>query len=314
MAADHLADGLGRGRRSRRRHPRVWESGPCAASGIVPAAQAAVTLAPRGPQSHSLMPLITDVRRLRRAARACMRRCSAPGVDRVSWADFRRGLTDNLNLLAEELRDGRWQPGPLREVELSAYTGKRFTVVVPTVRDRVVQRVLRDAVTPILEATVFEPFVSGWARPGRNRLTAVRQAASHLTAGRVWAADIDVERVSAGATMEQVMDLLARWVHDGTFLLRMRTALRALPDPLVAGTVLAPTLLNLRLAPVDRALVELPVVRFADNYVVFADDSDAAQRAYDRVADALAAVGMRASPTKSRVHRPNPEDLFLIAG
>lgn len=313
MAADSRMDGLGRGRRSDRSHPRVWGSGPVVTGGIVPAAQAGLTVTP-APQSHSLMPLITDPRRLHRAARACMRRCSAPGADQMRWADLRREMPAHIDQLAQALRDGNWRPGPLREVELTAYTGKRFTVVIPTVTDRVVQRVLRDAITPVLEDRVFASFVSGWARPGRNRMTAIRHATGYLQSSLVWIADVDVAAVSAGATGDNIMDLLSRWVHDGTFLDRFRTALRGLPHPMVAGTVLAPTLLNLRLTPVDHQVKDLPVVRFADNYTAFAHDIESAIRAYGRVIDALASVGLRPASGKSRIRHANPEDLYLIAG
>ena len=53
---------------------------------------------------------------------------------------FRQGLRDRLAGLAGQLRDGTWRPGPPRLVEITAYTGKVFTALIPTVADRVVHR------------------------------------------------------------------------------------------------------------------------------------------------------------------------------
>ncbi|WP_045875808.1 reverse transcriptase domain-containing protein [Pseudofrankia sp. DC12] len=260
------------------------------------------------------MPLFADEKYLHRAARACMRRRSAPGADRVTWAQYRQGLPERLHALSRRLFDGTWQPGPLRLTSVTAYTGKTFTVAIPTAEDRVVHRALRGAVEPVLEATVLAPWVSGY-RPGRNRITALRTASNHLAKGLGFVADLDVARASEGATVDQVVDWVAAHVHDGTFLDRLRTILGGLSDPMIPGSGLAPLLINLRLSRVDARLAHLPVVRFADNYCVFTATQDAAVRAFGAVTEALAAEGLRPHLTKSRVRTAaNVEDLFLIAG
>ncbi len=120
-----------------------------------------------------------------------MRARSAPGIDGLSWAGFRQDLPARLSELGEEIRTGRWQPQPLRIVDITTYTGKVFPAAIPTVRDRVVHRAIRTAVEPILERELLAEWVSCY-RPGRNRITALRQADQHLRAGLRWAADVDV--------------------------------------------------------------------------------------------------------------------------
>ena len=103
MAADRLSPGgLGRGRRSRRTEPRVSGSGPSEVrcGGIVPAVQAPSTIVHPPPVAHSLMPYLVDVRHLVAAARLCMRRASAPGVDGLTWAGYRRGVAYGLFMWA----------------------------------------------------------------------------------------------------------------------------------------------------------------------------------------------------------------------
>jgi RNA-directed DNA polymerase len=260
------------------------------------------------------MPLLYDEAQLRRAARDCMRRSSAPGADGVSWAAYRRGLPGRIAALSVSLREGTWQPGPLRTVEITTYAGKRFPAVILTAEDRIVHRTMRAAVEPVLEERAFPGWVSGY-RPGRNRITALRAAMAHLHAGRAIVADVDVERVTAGPSTRQVTDWLAAYVADGTFLSRFRAALSVLPEPLMPGTGLSPLLINLRLSRVDTHLGGLAVVRFADNYCAFAATEIEAHAAFAVIRDALAAEGMRPNTDKSRVRAPaNAEDLFLIAG
>jgi hypothetical protein len=279
---------------------------------IVPAAQAVATL-PHWPQTHSLMPML-GARPLARALREGGRRRSAPGADHVTWAAYRRAAAVRIPRLAAALREGTWRPGPLREITIHTYTGKRLATVLPTVEDRIVHRAMRTAIEPILEAYAFADWVSGY-RPGRNRLTALRHAMGHLDQGCTWVADVDVRQVSTGADAEEVTGWLAEYVYDGTFLRRFHTAVAGLPTPLAPGSGLAPLLINLRLAAADRKLAGLRVVRFTDNYCAFASNRRSAEQAYGQITYALGVIGLTPNPGKSRIREAAcAEDLFLIGG
>ncbi|MGH3908492.1 MAG: reverse transcriptase domain-containing protein [Pseudonocardiaceae bacterium] len=259
------------------------------------------------------MPLLSE-KHLRLALRQCGHRASAPGGDRMTWAALRRDALRLLPLLAAQLAEGTWQPGAFRPVSILTYTGKQFLAAVPPVRDRLVQRAMRNAMEPIFEARAFAAWVSGF-RPRRNRISALRQATVHVDAGYRWVADVDVASVSEGATVEDVIGWIARYVHDGTFLARVRTALAVLPSPIAPGSGLAPLLINLRLSQVDSELAGLPVVRFADNYCAFARTRSEAVEAFARIGEALARQRLKPNAAKSRLREDVcVEDLFLIGG
>ncbi len=257
------------------------------------------------------MPLLTQVRWLKRAARSCMRRPGAPGPDGISWADYRDGLDARLHSLAERLADRTWEPVPPRLVSWPGW-GKELRICVPTVEDRIVHRALRQAAEPVLDQAAYPPWLFGW-RPRRGRVEAVTAAAAHISAGRHWVADLDVTKVTAGAETEEIITALAEHIHDGPFLATMRTALNALPSPLYPGSGLSPMLTNVRLLRVDRhsELHGLEIVRLTDNYTAFTRTRTEAEAAMSSLESALSEYGMLAHPEKSKVWRPNPEDLFL---
>lgn len=232
----------------------------------------------------------------------------------MTWAALRRDASRLLPHLAAQLAEGAWQPGALRSVSIPTYIGKQLPTTIPPIRDRLVHRAMRNAMEPIFEARVFAAWVSGF-RPRRNRISALRQAAAHVDAGYRWVADIDTASVSEGATVEEVIDWIARYVHDGTFLARVRTALAALPAPIAPGSGLSPLLINLRLSRVDAELDGLRVVRFADNYCAFARTRNEAVEAFSRISDALACQRLKPNAVKSRLREDVcVEDLFLIGG
>jgi hypothetical protein len=257
------------------------------------------------------MPLITDPARLKAAARACMRQRSAPGTDGVTWKDYRTGLDTRIAELAARLHTGTWRPAPVRLVTPPGWD-KRLPIAIPTIEDRIVHRALRRAAEPVLDQDAYPPWMYGW-RPRAGHLHAVAAAARHITAGRTWVADLDVAAVTAGATLTDTLGQLARWVHDGTFLNLVAKILQGLPAPLTPGSGLSPMLTNLRLLPVDELLeaTGLDLVRLTDNYTAFCTTRTGAETAATRITEALTARGMQSSPAKSKVWRPNPEDLYM---
>ncbi|WP_395110626.1 reverse transcriptase domain-containing protein [Actinomadura sp. SCN-SB] len=261
------------------------------------------------PAAHTLMPLVIDPARLRRAARQCMRRASAPGADGITWKTYRADLDDRLRVLGDRLRQGTWQPSPLRQLAWPDWD-KRLPVTIPTVEDRIVHRALRNAAEPILEHAAYQPWSYGWRRRA-GHVEAVAAAARHIQAGRRWVADLDVAAASAGAHPDEPVDWLARWIHDGSFLELIRRILRGLPAPLVPGSGLSPMLTNLRLVQVDEQLAALTLIRLTDNYTAFCFTRAEARQAAERISTALSRRGLAPNLRKSKIWCPNPEDLYL---
>ncbi|MEE1823886.1 reverse transcriptase domain-containing protein [Streptomyces sp. BE20] len=251
---------------------------------------------------------VTDTRHLKRAARQCMGRTGSPGADGMSWRAFRQDMPAHLADLSTRLTDGTWQPHPVREITFDAW-GKQHHVGIPTVTDRIVHRAMRNAAEPVLERDAYPEWMFGWHRRA-GRPLAVAAAARHLNAGRTWVADLDIAAASQGVTLEDAISSVAAFVTDGTYLALLRRILTALPDPLHPGSGFNPMLTNLRMTPVDQALADLAIVRLTDNYTAFCRTRAEAGHAWQRVVDALAAHGLRPAPAKSKIWRPNPEDLY----
>lgn len=84
-------------------------------------------------------------------------------IDGQSLSDFASKLNVNLELLLNELREKRYQPLPVRRVEIPKEDGGTRLLGIPAVRDRVVQQVLLDILNPIFDPD-FHPPVMGIVR------------------------------------------------------------------------------------------------------------------------------------------------------
>src|SRR5450755_1272071 len=86
-----------------------------------------------------------DLDRLRAAYRA-IRPQAAPGVDRVTWADYGQDLEANLRDLHARLHAGRYRAKPSRRVYIPKADGRLRPLGIATLEDKIVRapRALRE--------------------------------------------------------------------------------------------------------------------------------------------------------------------------
>src|SRR3989442_11670272 len=114
---------------------------------------------------HSLTGRIT-YRLVYDSFRAVRANRGAAGIDKVSIKMFEANLLDNLWSVLRDLKDGSFEPKPLRRHFIDKGQGKLRPLGIPAVRDRVAQETLRRLLTPIFEP-MFHDASYGF-RPGRN--------------------------------------------------------------------------------------------------------------------------------------------------
>ncbi|HNC98765.1 MAG TPA: group II intron reverse transcriptase/maturase, partial [Myxococcota bacterium] len=99
------------------------------------------------PKAHSLTGRITQPL-LYAAFKAVKRNRGAAGIDKVSIQMFGCNLAENLAALERDLKDGSFDPFPLRRKWIPKEPGKFRPLGIPAVRDRVAQEALRRLLHP----------------------------------------------------------------------------------------------------------------------------------------------------------------------
>src|ERR1019366_8219997 len=235
------------------------------------------------------------------------------GADEQTVAHFGRRAEEELQRLHEQLRDGTYQPQPVRRAWIPKPGSKeKRPLGIPAVRDRIVQGALRHVLEPIFEPEFAEH--SYGFRPGRGAKDALRRVGTLLKAGHVWVVDADLKSYFDTIPHDRLLALVKERVGDGRVLALVESFLRAgvLEEaegwqPTERGTpqggVISPLLANLYLNRLDHQMEKAGwgMVRYADDFVILCRREAEAQNALAAVRQWLSEAGLALHPEKTRV-------------
>lgn len=265
-------------------------------------------------KGHSLIDKVYAWRNLQSAWARVRANLGAPGVDGITIEQFAADAEGRLQQLAQELRAKTYRPQPVRRVTIPKSGGGQRPLGIPTVRDRIVQQALLQVLEPIFEAQ-FSPRSHGF-RPERGCTSALAVVDRAVRHGYEWVVDADLQSFFDTVDHERLLTALNEEVADGTVLRLIRRFLTAgvwLPEtaavePTELGTPqggpLSPLLANVYLHAFDVQMVAAGygVVRYADDFVIFAKSEEEAAAALELARAILESqLGLRLHPEKTGV-------------
>jgi RNA-directed DNA polymerase len=251
-----------------------------------------VIAAAPGPESPAptayLMEAICDPDNMEAALRAVVRNKGAPGVDGITVRQLPGILKARWPEIEHQLLQGRYQPEPVRRVQIPKPAGGTRDLGIPTVIDRVIQQAVLQRLQPLWDPTFSEH--SYGFRPGRSAQQAVAQAQAYVTEGYRFVVDIDLAKFFGRVNHDKLMARVAARVLDRRVLRLIRSYLtagvlnnglfEASREGTPQGGPLSPLLSNLVLDELDRELEHRGhrFVRYADDCNVYVRSEKAGHR------------------------------------
>lgn len=235
------------------------------------------------------------------------------GVDGQSIRQFTGNLSQELQRLHRELKEGRYTPQPSRRHWIpKAGSTEQRPLGIPAVRDRIVQGASRNVLEPIFERQFAEH--SYGFRPGRGCKDALRRVDGLLHKGMTWVVDVDFKSYFDTIPHQRLMQRVAEHISDGRMLDLLQQYLKAGVmdgmkgwEPTEQGTpqgaVISPLLANLYLNRLDHqmAAAGYAMTRYADDLVVQCRSESEAQAALGCICQWAEENGLTVHPTKTRI-------------
>ncbi len=251
-----------------------------------------------------------------------LNRNAATGIDRMTWAEYERGLSTRLPELHDEIHAGRYRATASRRVYIPKADGSQRPLGIAALEDRLVQH----AVTQLLNAIYEQDFLgfSYGFRQGKGQHDALDALTVGIQTRQIrWVLDADIRAFFDMIDHEWMMRFLEHRIADRRLLRLIRKWLvagvfeegRRIPSErgCPQGAVISPVLANIYLHYVYDLWVaqwrrriakgEVIVVRYADDSVMgFAYESEARQF-LKALAKRLGQFGLELNVAKTRLIR-----------
>src|SRR5215467_3497135 len=265
--------------------------------------------------TERLMEEVCELENCKQALQRVKANKGSPGVDGMTVDQLPEYLKRHGLEIGEQLRNGTYQPKPVKRVEIPKPDGNGVRKLgIPCVLDRFVQQAVLQVLQGRWDPTFSEH--SHGFRPGRSAHQAVAKAQQYVGAGRRWVVDLDLEKFFDRVNHDRLMSAIARRVRDKRMLQLIRAFLQAgvMEDGLVSpvdegtpqGGPLSPLLSNLVLDELDRELERRQhrFVRYADDCNIYVASERAGKRVMQSVTSFIRRrLKLKVNETKSAVAR-----------
>ena len=226
-----------------------------------------------------------------------LKRNRAPGVDEVTYGEYEKYLTTNVQKLVKRMKAQKYYPQPVRRVHIPKDGGKTRPLGIPVLEDKIVQM----GITRILNA-IFEPNFLGCSygfREGRSCHQALKRLDNTIMTKPVnHVIDADIRGFFDNVDHDWLMRMLKEKIADKNFLRIIKRLLKAgvmeegVLEPTEAGTpqggLCSPILSNIYLHYVLDLWFEkiikgnmrgyMELVRYCDDFVIVVQYKEEAEK------------------------------------
>ncbi|MEC4812226.1 MAG: CRISPR-associated endonuclease Cas1 [Scytonema sp. PMC 1069.18] len=243
------------------------------------------------------------------------------GVDGITLDLFASDVNEQLRILLRQLQQESYHASPAKGFYLAKSTGGKRLIGIPTVRDRIVQRLLLEELYFPLEDTFLD--CSYAYRPGRNIQQAVQHLYSYYQLQPKWIIKADIAdffdslswallltAVQALPLEPIVVQLLEGQLRSGIVI----AGKSIYPGKgVLQGGVLSGALANLYLNEFDRKCLSygINLVRYGDDFAIACSSWLEATRILDKVTHWLGELYLNLQLDKTQIFTPNEEFTFL---
>ena len=236
----------------------------------------------------------------------------APGIDDMTVYELKAHVGKYYQPLKKKLKDGTYQPQPVKRVAIPKPDGSKRYLGIPCVLDRVVQQAILQVIEPIIDPN-FSERSFGFCK-GRNAHQAIELAEQYYEEGYRVVVDFDLKSYFDTIHHQRVRAYLEEFILDKIVPKLIWKFLRSgildkdiyieTTEGAPQGGSLSPILANVYLNKLDRELGKRGhrFIRYADDFVIDVKSKRAGERVKDSVTRYIEKeLGLTINQKKSKV-------------
>jgi CRISP-associated protein Cas1 len=243
------------------------------------------------------------------------------GVDGITLDFFASMVNHQLQILQHQLQEQLYHTYPAKGFYIPKKSGGKRLIGIPTVRDRIVQRLLLEELYYPLEQTFLD--CSYAYRPGHNIQQAVKHLFFYSQLRPTWIIKADIQQFFDNLCWAllftyledlqveaNVTELVKQQVKAGVVIGGKRIFSG---QGVLQGGILSGALANLYLTEFDRLCLShgVNLVRYGDDFAIACESWVQANRILDQVSDWLRGLYLYLQPEKTQIYAPDDELIFL---
>lgn len=210
------------------------------------------------------------------------------GVDNMKADELREHVINTWNTVKSKLLEGKYNPSPVRRVEIPKPDGGIRLLGIPTVQDRMIQQAIAQILNEIYEP-IFSKSSYGF-RPGRCAKDAIKKSEEYINQGNKWVVDMDLEKFFDKVNHNILVRKLERRIKDQRLIKLIRKYLESgvlingikvsSEKGTPQGGPLSPLLANIMLDDLDKELEKRghKFCRYADDCNIYVKSKRAGER------------------------------------
>lgn len=265
--------------------------------------------------AESLFEKVLNRDNLNNAFKRVVKNGGSAGVDGMKTTELLDYLKKEKEGLLESLRNGEYEPKPVKRVEIPKPGGGIRQLGIPTVLDRMIQQALVQVLQPIFDPK-FSDNSYGY-RPGRKAQDAVKKSKQYHESGYKIVVDIDLSKyfdtinhdllmgyVRKEVQDRQVLELIKKYLKSGVMVNGVEVAT---DEGAPQGGPLSPLLSNVYLDKFDKEMEARGHrhVRYADDIAVYVKSKRAGERVLESCRRYLEGkLKLKVNEEKSRTDSP----------
>ena len=215
------------------------------------------------------------------------------GIDGMKTDELREHVKKTWATVKTKLLEGKYNPSPVRRVEIPKRDGGVRLLGIPTVQDRMIQQAIAQVLSKLYEPTFSES--SFGFRPNRGAKNAIKQSETYINQGYKWVIDMDLEKFFDKVNHNILMGKLEKKIKDKRLLKLIRKYLESgvlingikvsSEEGTPQGGPLSPLLANIMLDDVDKELEKRghKFCRYADDCNIYVKSKRAGLRVMDSI-------------------------------